>query len=284
MGKMRIDGKTTFPEKRHYDEFVKNLSDASTEMKVCFFLYGSYTRPDDFIPGRSDVDGGFILDHQFSLPQASVLPLASALDSCFEKTEKITRVYSNHAIHTNFNLMDRGTNSDGRFLAYDNTYTDYLKQNAVVAGPNFLPEMRGLNYRRECIHSAAHNLRKVRNGLLTFFIDRKHNPDRARKNVLSSMNVLATMPKKLLEAQARDFEFRKNSFFLNFREMLPSYDITFYEKVAMARKIPEKYFEVLSKDIFHSFFFYHKCVNETEKMVEAYVRQFPEISKWEAKA
>lgn len=283
MEKTRTE-KPKFPERRHYEYFVGGLSRAAVEMRICFFLYGSYTRPDDFIPGRSDVDGGFIFDRQFSIPQSSILPLASAFDSCFEKTEKITRDYSQQAIHTNFNIMDRGVNEDGRFLAYDSTYTDYLKKNAVVIGPDFVREMRGLNYKRECVQSAAHNLRKTRNGLLTFFVDRRHNPERAKKNILSSMNVLAAMPKKLLEAQAMDFEFRKNSFFQNFREMLPDYDTGFYEKVAASRKDPAKYFGVLSQDGFRSFSFYHKCVNETEKMIEAYVRRFPKISNWEVKA
>jgi len=270
-----------FPTKTDYELFVHELS-GSINPKICFYLYGSFTRPDDFVPGRSDLDGGFILDTEFVTPLEAVEPLSKGLAYWLNVTERRARLsHSEPGIRTNFNLMDRGINRDGRFLAYDNTYTDYLKTNArVVAGPNFVQEMNGLNYKRESLRSAAYNLRKVRNGLLTYFSDLERNPDKARRGVQSSINVLWGMPKKLLETMGKELEFKEGAFFETFKAIFPDYNKDIYGRVIDLRSNPHRFFGVLDYTD-EAFLLSLDCLNATERMIEGYTRRLPFATKFE---
>ena len=172
-----------FPRRDEYDKFMEVFANfvRTQHPSVCFYSYGSYVQG-DFVPGRSDIDGGLILDCGFVTPKDVVHDLANGLDATMMKT--------NPEIKVQFNLVDRGISKNGRFLAYDDTYTNHLKRHGrIFAGPDFVQEMNGMNYKRESLRSVAYNLRQVRNGLLSHFSDVRRDPLKARKNMLSTISI-----------------------------------------------------------------------------------------------
>lgn len=276
--------KMNFPKREHYEDFLQTLSQRLFP-GTCFYLYGSLIREEDFVPGRSDVDGGFILRTEFITPRIEAGYLSRFLNNCLRHAEKEAGLSdSDLGIRVNLNLMDSAINRDGRFLAYDNSYTDYLKENAIiVAGPDIVQEMNGMNYKRQSLESAAHNLRKVRNGLLTYFFDLRKNPERARKTSLSSINLLWSMPKKLLESLGKEVKFERGAFFETFREIFPEYDSEKYEKAFVLRKDPNYYFGVL-EDMDSAFDLSLGFLNATEEMIKGYVKRFPYPTNFEVRA
>ena len=273
-----------FPKREHYQALVVDIAEKIRGANICFYLYGSFTRPNDFVPGRSDIDGGFILDTEFITPKKDVVALSRLLDECLTHAEENAGISpSDPGININFNLMDRGTNRDGRFLAYDSTYTDHLKNMAhISSGPLvFISEMNGMNYKREALRSAAYNLRKVRNGLLSHVIDLRRNPQRAGRSVLSSMSILVGMPKKLLETLGKELYFENGAFFETFREIFPEYNPEMYQEVREIMQDPAAYFSI--PESANSFDYYARCVTATEEMIGAYVKRFPHITQMEVR-
>ena len=115
--------------KMDYEEFLTCFSRRlSTENKdVCFYVYGSYLRG-SFIAGISDIDGGLILPGGPISSRKKVILIAKSLDESLSDLD----------IDFDFNLTDRKTNLDGRFLSYSQSMTDYIKENGkVFSGPEY---------------------------------------------------------------------------------------------------------------------------------------------------
>src|SRR3989344_3182449 len=232
-----------FPSLEDYEYFIQRFSDniSMRHPTTCFYIYGSFIR-EDFVPGRSDIDGGLILNSNFILPK-----------------------------------------QDGRFLAYDDTYADFLKIKAEIhAGPDFVREMCGLNYSRDSLRSAAFNLRKVRNGLLTHFLDRGRNQEKAERNILSSTTLLFSTPKKILETIGKELVFENGAFFQAFMEIFPEYNSRQYEKAFSLRRSPQAYFGILD-DMNGAFDMSIDFVNATEEMIRLYVKRFSCITQREVR-
>ena len=275
------------PRREHYERFIENISGllSTLHTPVCFYLYGSYTRPHDFVPGRSDIDGGFIFNSFFALPKEEVKHLARCLDSSLIEAEEAAGISSSDpGIRPNLNLMDRGTIVDGRFLAYDDTYVNYIKVNArVVSGPDFIQEMNGMNYKRESLRSAAYNLRKARNGLLTYFVDSRKNPDKAKKSVLSSIGLFWGTPKKLLETcgiPLKEIEFEKDAFFDTFKGIFPNTDVGLYERAQELRRDASTYYGIL-EDMPVALDLALDFLNGAEKMIQAYAEKMQYPTRFE---
>jgi len=267
------------PSREDYQKFVEDFSDSvkRSKLETCFYLYGSFFN-EDFCPGTSsDLDGGLILDCEFVTPKDTVDKLAAALGHHLRESEVDLRI--------NFNLMERGVNRDGRFLAYDDTYTDYLKKNArISSGPDFLQEMNGMNYKRGALGSTAYNLRKVRNGLLMHFVNLEEDTIRARKNIFSSRNTLCSTQKKLIELSTGEIFLRTNETFCRFKELFPNYDTKSLEEALSLKRDSENYHKVLGNlENRKSFELSKEFVTATELMIQEYVKQKPEASDFEVR-
>ena len=265
---------------KNYDKFVEKFSEAvrNSGGNICFYGYGSYING-DFVPGRSDLDGGLVLDSNFITPKAVVRNLAVGLENVLKETNLGNE--NSSKIKVQFNLMDRGINRDGRFLAYDDTYTDHLKNKArVFTGPNFLKEMTGMNYKREVLRSAAYNLRKARNGLLMHFVNLREDPLIARKNAVSCMNVLWSMQKKLIELATEEIVFRENETLNLFEKTFPEYDARYLKLALCLRTIPSYFFETFG-NLENAFDLSKKFVSATELMIQTYIKKYPEVSSFE---
>ncbi len=264
---------------KDYQTFLYEFSFAIRSAD-CFYGYGSFFNG-SFIPGRSDLDGGIVFDCEFVIPKDVVHILALNLEDSLSRIHQ--GVNPSERIKTQFNLTDRATNKDGRFLSYDDTYTDLLKSEGVILkSPNFLNEMNGMNYRRESLRAAAYNLREVRNGLLTYFVDLKDNPPKAKKNIYSSISNLWSMQKKLIELSQRGIVSKEDDVYNIFREIFPKYESEMLDKARQMRRNPEEYSRIFN-DVGSAFTMYQEFVTAAEKMIQIYLETNPLVSNFEVR-
>lgn len=257
-----------------YNTFVEELFDFlhRSNLNVCFYGYGSFIEG-DFVPEISDLDGGLILDSQFVTSKDFVHKLSARLESLLRETD----------LKIQFNLMDRSINRDGRFLAYDDTYTKHLKEKCkIFHGPDFMQEMKGMNYKREALRSTAYNLRKVRNGLLMHFVNVEKDPLKARKNIFSSRKILWDTQKKLVELATGRVVFKEDQVFETFKRLFPNYETESLEKARYLKRNPQHYFKDLGNlESRTAFELSKEFVTATELMIKEYVKKYPSVTNYE---
>ncbi len=185
-------------EKENYDKFLKLLVREFSEKypNVCLFGYGSlFNSNGRFNPGISDIDGGIILDSGVITPKNEILKISRAYSRALRKSGLVKL-----RNRPDFNLMDRCTNQDGRFLSYRKTYIEHIKKfGMVLSGPNYLGEMSELEDREESLIDAAFVFRSLRNKVLNCYDILSCDSERFSEFVVGSMNKVSKFPKKLLE-------------------------------------------------------------------------------------
>jgi len=257
-----------FPLREDYQAFIEKFS-KSIPPEVCFYLYGSFLR-DDFVSGRSDLDGGLVVDSNVVIPKDIYWGLSRNLATCLDEFL---------GVRANFNMGDRVTNEDGRFMSYTNDYTDFLKKEGkIICGEDFIAEMNGLNYKYSDLQSVAFNLRKIRNGFLTLLWRRSHDPRNAFESVSKTFNILSGTPKKLINIRERKLILQRESVLEVLLEMLPNFDPSIIKRVNLLRQDPGAY-ERATEDLG----FYAEVVTSVEEMIREYLTEFPEISEMEVR-
>lgn len=238
---------------------------------VCFFLYGSVLR-DDFIEGSSDIDGGLIFDCDVVTPKKKIRGIS----------EVLSELKTKHGLKLEFNLTDRVTNRDGRFMSYTDDYTDYLKTEArVLSETDFLYEMNGINYRHSSLHSVSFNLREQRNNLLIIGKDSEKKFTRIKDALSISLEKIRGLPKKLIFLQTGDWVFNKEESSEALKEILPDYEQDFLRYALELRREPFLLGDFKEEEITD---LYEKSITETEKMIREYIQRFPSISWRESRS
>ncbi len=173
-----------------YDGLVRELvlGLSELEQEICFYLYGSYVRG-DYRPGVSDIDGGIILEGNYVTNKQLV--------------KKISRIFKEarkkYPIRLQFNLTERGSNKDGRFLSYDKSYTDYIKHEArtLLGNGQWVQELNGLDFKSGTLESLAFGLRKVRNALLNWDYIEEKDEREANELAVNTFNTTIAVPKRI---------------------------------------------------------------------------------------
>lgn len=259
-------------DKADYDNFMDKFSSSLSRNfpDVCFYIYGSYLEGTcDY--GRSDIDGGLIVDSNFITDKTQVLGLARSFSE-----------FCPRELELNFNLNDRGTNRDGRFLSYTTDYTNWLKkQGKVVCGPDYVSEMNGLDFKSGNLNSAAFNFRRTRNNFLESFYDLKNNPLKLGEKMDKSLQGLKSLPKKLIALRTGNVV---NSFSRNLKDienLLPGLDLSVFNWAGDLFKNSEQYGGFLN-DSENIQSYYLPILNGIESMLFEYTKKFPEVSYLEA--
>ncbi len=257
------------PTKENYDGFVMELVGGlgKKHPDICFYAYGSYI-DGNCNYGRSDIDGGLILNSGIVTPKEEVLDLAADLASALGKNR----------VKTQFNLLDKGTCRDGRFLAYTKDYTDWIRRvGKVLSGPNYLEDLNGLDFKSGVLHNAAFNLRKARNNLLYSFDTINTDPNRFRERTEKVLETLAKLPKFLIWLRRGDIVVPRVRGREELRKMLGDVDLSFLEELEGLLTQPSKFYSEL-EDTDRALSLMVKGVDTMEQMVQAYVREFPKAS------
>ena len=258
------------PTKEVYVTFKKEFANKLARYPdVCFFTYGSADDEQRCDFGRSDVDGGLVID--------------SSIVTDKEKIKSLAHLLAQHLSHTNlrtqFNLIDTTSAADGRFLSYGITYTDFLKKKEIIhTSANFLCTCNGVNYKSEELHTAAFNFcgpAGVRNTLL--YSEHSFSDDKKAyaKSVLKSIEKAAKFPKKLVFLQTGELIVSRRESLTALENLLLidkfSDDLIFFDYLL---KNPQK-LHTLTTQKEKSIDILTKALNAVEHMLEGYIKKFP---------
>jgi len=260
------------PTQRNYNRFVEEFSDALGRKypKICFFLYGSYV-DGRLVSGRSDLDGGIILNAEFVTPKRTVMDIAGIL----------ARGLSRNRIPVQLNLMDRATNRDGRFLSYTQDYKEWLQGDSVVGyGSDYLKEMRGLDYKLGCLTAIAFNLRAVRNHLLESLDDLAIDPKRFEKGLLESLKTASALPKKLVYLQTGEVIPCRTKSLQEFERIFGQIDSNTLKRILSLLNNPIALFNY-AENSDNALQLWQDALTIMETMIRTYVQRFPKISRRE---
>jgi hypothetical protein len=253
------------------EEFTRKLS---RELPTtCFYTYGSINNGDCNY-GRSDIDGGLILDSGIITPKDKVLRLSKLFLTAL----------NDKGIQTQFNLLDRKTCRDGRFLSYTEDYTAWLKDTAkVCCGPNYLGEMVGRDFKSGVLHSAAFNFcgpGGVRNVLLYSLIDANKDGDEFVEKASKALEKVAKFPKKLIWLREGEIVPSRTEARKRLEKLLGDIDLTPIDRINILLNNPQRlYDELANRD--RAVDVLAESLESMEQMVDSYLRHFPNIGERE---
>jgi len=259
------------PTKENYEDFLEDFTKKVSRRfpDCCFYLYGSAT-DGRCVYGRSDIDGGLILDSGVVIPIKDILVISELLATTLQKNR----------VETQFNLLDRQTNKDGRFLSYTTDYTDWVKESSkVLFGPDYIKEMNGLDKKTGVLYTSAFNFRKVRNSAL-YFMDRiMTDRKRFQRNVLKCLKNVVNLPKKLIWLRGERIIASKTSARKRLSEMLEDVDLSFVDRVNYLFGRPAELYRNIENENAPGLML--DSLTTMEQMIEAYLKHFPEHSERE---
>lgn len=263
-----------FPEKQNYDSFVRHFAQRISKKypDVCFYTYGSYNR-EDCVFGRSDIDGGIIINSFFVTNKNEVLDISEILCDCLEK---------NQMDKIQFNLLDIGSSKDGRFLSYTPDYTNYLKENwEVQCGPNYIDYLNGLDFKSGILYSTAFSFRRIRNNFLNHIYDSRNNLNKFKERAEDSFGALISLPKKLIYLQMGKVIDLRPIAFRKLEDML-DVDISFSKEILDIFNNTDKFYEFIENKN-KILGLYSAALGEFESILKKYVYKFPETNQHEIK-
>ncbi len=202
--------------RQDYEDFLSRFSEKLDKghRDVCFYLYGSYITG-GFVSGVSDLDGGLILPGGPVSPRKKTLYIARCLDESLGDLN----------IDFDFNLLDRKTNNDGRFLSYSQSMTDHIQRSGkVFSGPyHFMDELNGPNYRNEDLKWASMVLRSLRNSLLSSYYDARIDYNDFKKRTKKNLQKAVKFPKQIVLVKHGELIAEKSVARARLGEMLRDY-------------------------------------------------------------
>ncbi|MEK6846858.1 MAG: hypothetical protein AABY16_01680 [Nanoarchaeota archaeon] len=262
-------------DRKTYDDFMADFTGRlkAEHPNVCFYGYGSYFRNNgDFNPdAESDIDGGLVLDSGIVTPKDKVRGLGELLADCL----------SRNRVPVQFNLIDRESSTDGRFLSYTEDYTRYLKSRGlVVSGPDYIREMNGLDYKSGTLNSVSFDLRGVRNRNLNCLDRLEFDKETFIEDLRWVIRHVSKSPKKLVWLQGENEIITNNiQAIRRLQSILSNFDISMLMEFDGLRRVPRS--DRLWEDEERCLEFYRKGLESIEMMIKAYVDASPEITERE---
>jgi hypothetical protein len=263
------------PKKEDYEGFIKLMKkELSNYPDICFFTYGSSISNGRIDIGRSDIDGVIIVNCGLVIPLETIRSLSKIIFKCLKS----------HEVEAHINLTTRECNRDGRFMSYTQDFIECFEKFAVIhSGPDYLCEMRGLQYKAGPLNAAAIDLRDVRNGLLFADYNLYKNSDIFNKSFINAMECFAKMPKKLLWLRGREIISSRFEAADTLKNILPELDYSFLNKINNLLSNPPA-IDLLLKNSKQVLLVYEEILINLEKMIEAYIKKFPNISSRESRS
>ena len=119
------------PTEEDYTQFIEIIVDGLepyVEKGVSLMAYGSFTRPQDFVPGRSDIDALLLTRDNVVTDKKLLRNVSKVLAYALEK----------HYVPFQISVSDIATMMDGRFNTYDLTFEEYFREEGkIFAGPDY---------------------------------------------------------------------------------------------------------------------------------------------------
>jgi len=262
------------PTKKDYEGFVREFSGALSREhpNVCFYVYGSFANGTCNY-GRSDIDGGLVLDSGVVTPKIDISSIG----------EILAEITIRRGIKTQFNLTDRASNRDGRFLSYTSDYTDWIKQSGkIICGDDLVSEMNGLNFKSGVLYSSAFNFRKVRNNVLYASYYLQADREEFRKAAEGGLKTLCGFPKKLVWLRGEEIIASRQAARNRLAEILEGINLEAVDRANRLLDNPEQLYAEIERDD-RALELMLGSLEGIELMISDYLRQFPEFSDREIK-
>lgn len=258
----------------HFMELFPQLLSKESP-NTCFYIYGAYENGSCNY-GRSDIDGGLILDSGLITPKDEILRISKSLLDALNGSR----------IPIEFNLLDRETCKDGRFLSYTTDYTKWIKESGrIISGPDFLSEMNGLDFKSGVLSTAAMNFSGpygVRNALLHSLIDASEEDKSFMSKISKALEKAAKFPKKLIYLREGLIVPSRKEAKDRLENILGDIDLTELDKVNALLDNPLKlYSELSNRD--KAINLLASSLNCLENMISSYIKHFPNFSPRELK-
>ena len=265
------------PSKEDYIQFLNNFSEKlSHELPdACFYVYGSINS-ENCNYGRSDIDGGIILNSGIVTPKDKIEDLSKVLSDSL----------SDSGIKTQFNLLDLESCRDGRFLSYSEDYTSWIKKSSkVYSGPNLLGELNGKDYKSGVLYSAAFNFcgpGGVRDTLLYSTVYKRQNKEDFRIKASNTLEKVAKFPKKLLWLRGEEIIQSREIARKRLTEILEDVDLTPLDEINYLLSNPLELYSQLENDARLAELL-NSSLDCMENMILSNIRHFPETNSREIK-
>lgn len=182
----------TETRRERFGKFYKGLAEHidSHHPSWGFYGYGSYFERPTSEPG--DMDGGIV--------SPTLITDKRVVVDISRKIYDLTQDLSVPISSMQFNLLDRQSSIDGRFLSYSRDYVSYIKRGGVIlAGDTNWNEFNGTDNRFNTHESTAFNFRRVRNSLLSVYSTVYGSADKAEREFAKLIDQVKRLPKKIAQ-------------------------------------------------------------------------------------
>ena len=265
------------PQRENYFRFMEEFAGELSKVhpSACFGYFGSY-EDGRIIFGGGDVDGFLILDSGVVTNKDEIRSMSEILAKCLAKNR----------VRIQFNLLDRETIRDGRFVSYTEDFALFFKEHAKVAsGPELFREMRGYLFKSRPLYSASFNFcgpGGVRNDVL-HSLDYIEDPEvHFEKKIEKALDNVAKFPKKLLLLVDGRLVVSRDESQRVLEGILSGVDYDSLGKINRLIDNPLELDKVL-EDSDRAIRVLYDGLEVMEQMVEAYIIRFPEIGKREVR-
>jgi hypothetical protein len=172
-------------------------------------------------------------------------------------------------------MLDTNSSKEGRFLSYTKDYTDFIKEHGeVVSGPDLRNSLNGLDFKSGVLNSASFDLRCLRNKLLYSELIFHYEHDNFVKEVVSSMNRIVKLPKRLIYLRTGELIPGKEESVRELKNLIPEIDYQGMEKIFVRLRDPEKLYQVASEKV-RGINLLSEGLELVESMIGGYIRKFP---------
>lgn len=263
--------------KEDYQRFIQSFS-GQIGFNSCFYIYGSNVTGKP-VYGRSDIDGGIILDSGVVSSKSHIEDISRILTECWARDP----------VRVQFNLLDRQSAGDGRFLSYDKSFTDWIKQSGRVLAGNreMVDEMTGFRFKDETLRGIAYNFRSVRNGYLNAVRDFRFDPRKLHENLENALENLLKLPKKVLLIQSGKVRDDMPTAISELQNIFPDLDLDFVGHIRKLSRNAYKWYKSIEHDregrSGGGFPLFTRTLTAFEQIIEAYIKTFPQISDKEVR-
>lgn len=264
------------PHEKDYFDFLERFTKGISEISptTCFYVYGSIINPEECDYGRSDIDGGLILDSGIITQKQEIIKLS----------ELLARSLGSKGLKIQFNLIDRDTSKEGRFLSYSTDYTNWLKKRAkILSGPNYISEMNGRNYKAQVLDKASFNFcgpNSVRNVLFYSLVYYHKSKDEFVERALKATEKVAKYPHHLLWLRGKGVIDSRVEAKRKLESVLEDIDLSKLDKINELLDNPKKFYPYLyNKE--NAIKILTEGLECMEVMIDSYLRHFPKVSERE---
>ncbi|MDD5331505.1 MAG: hypothetical protein PHE43_01625 [Candidatus Nanoarchaeia archaeon] len=268
------DYQMKLPKKKDYDYFIRHFSKDLNLISPdsCFYIYGSYLHNCDY--GRSDIDGGLILNSGIITPKEEILEIS-----------KIMKEDQKKRIPLQLNLLDRVLIKDGRFLAYTTDFTDWIKNKSILySEQDYRSEMDGKDYKVGTLNHLSFNFRKIRNLVLESQTLLKYDSENFKLKVGKTVEALSKSPKGILLLRTGEIVDSKNISLGKLKKNIdcPDTYLKTLDKAFEMLKNP-KLFEKTLKNKETSLDLLIETLEAFESIIDTYLKNFPTHNEGEYK-